>query len=494
MASIFGTTSTTPSVDAAPRSRSDDGDGGCGLFDDTSAQHQRLEEALRAQKRQRTAATVSNSNSSSSYCQQETPSETTLQIRRAQASHPVILEQLTLSARTDDDDTTDSISGGSHGAVGGRDQRDPANARSRDCPGRLWSRPTGSHRGAGIAAVSPGGVSRLGGTPHITEIVQPEEGEYYHHYAGRRRHQHHSLLGRGHALSRTHGCALRGRRWQEVDDTATTAHAPTATSAAHCTRTNHIWETSPLLNSVVQHALRGAAADDPPRLVYAGWIFSFPGAPDQPWHQDGTPLFPTSSSSQSINQQLPPYALNVFVPLQDADGALASGPTEFVVGSHRMDEATAMRAVERHNINNQRKEAATAVVGCDDDDDDDDDLPPIVSPVLQRGDVLIYDYRICHRGTANLTAAHWMETNSSSSSIAYNSISSNHNSANDDNDPNGGGRVRTILYLMYARPWFREHLNFGTERLLPPPSSPSSSSTATAAVVGKAPKPKGQVT
>ena len=57
-----------------------------------------------------------------------------------------------------------------------------------------------------------------------------------------------------------------------------------------------------------------------------------------------------------------------------------------------------------------------------------------IAPLLKKGDALIYDYRVCHRGTANLSK---------------------------------DKSTRIMLYLMYARPWFREHLNFGTEKLFP---------------------------
>jgi len=192
---------------------------------------------------------------------------------------------------------------------------------------------------------------------------------------------------------------------------------------------SNIWDHSSLLQSTIQTLLDGGSqtVDAAPKLVYAGWIFSFPGesvSVDQPWHQDGLPLFPTD-----ISQQLPPYAVNVFIPLETGDAALASGPTEFVVGSHRLDADAAMRAT----------------TGTDQVDDDH----PVISPILQRGDILLYDYRTCHRGTANLTA--------------HQVVAGSNNSKNDRNS----GRVRTILYLMYARPWFREHLNFGPERLLP---------------------------
>jgi hypothetical protein len=60
-----------------------------------------------------------------------------------------------------------------------------------------------------------------------------------------------------------------------------------------------------------------------------------------------------------------------------------------------------------------------------------------ISAVLGRGDILLYDYRICHRGTSNLCQP-----------------------KEDDKDTSPDG-TRKVLYRMYARPWFREHLNFG---------------------------------
>lgn len=149
-----------------------------------------------------------------------------------------------------------------------------------------------------------------------------------------------------------------------------------------------------------------------PRLVYAGLILSFPGSNDQPWHQDGMPLF--AELDEDGHPVLPPYALNVFLPLTDQDAVPEAGPTEFVPASHRLPPDRVMQTVAQ-----QKAE--------------------IVGPVLQQGDCLVYDYRVCHRGTSNLTATKKKK----------------------------GGRVRRILYLMYARPWFKEHMNFGTESLFP---------------------------
>jgi hypothetical protein len=132
----------------------------------------------------------------------------------------------------------------------------------------------------------------------------------------------------------------------------------------------------PLIDGLVNSVLHGPEI---PNLVYAGWIYSFPNSSDQPWHTDGCPLFDEGSG---ISSSLPCYAVNVFCGIQhhrhhddDNDGRekgeaklLELGPTEFVVGSHRMDPNDAMN-------------------GIDD----------AVSVVLGRGDILLYDYRICHR-------------------------------------------------------------------------------------------------
>lgn len=181
---------------------------------------------------------------------------------------------------------------------------------------------------------------------------------------------------------------------------------------------------------IVHSLLGGATAREEahmPILVYVGLIVSLPGSDDQPWHQDGMPLF----TEQSDMVDIPPYALNVFLPLTDDDAAIESGPTEFIPGSHRLSEDKVMEAVDR-------AEKREVTEKDEDDESDDEELPGIAGPILRQGDALIYDYRVCHRGTSNIT----------------NRVAKD-----------GKGRARKILYLMFARPWFREHLNFGKEKL-----------------------------
>ena len=97
-------------------------------------------------------------------------------------------------------------------------------------------------------------------------------------------------------------------------------------------------------------------------------IVSLSGAPAQHWHRDNDRLFGDDTPSA-----MPPYALNVFVPLTDLSAEL--GPTEFALGSH-----TSIKRVSA-----------------------DHGLPefPSVSFPVASGSIIMADYRTVHRGLAN---------------------------------------------------------------------------------------------
>jgi predicted nicotinamide N-methyase len=97
-----------------------------------------------------------------------------------------------------------------------------------------------------------------------------------------------------------------------------------------------------------------------------GCVVSYPHAPAQHFHADGR--------ERGI--------VNVFLPLRDVTRAL--GPTSFKLGSHHWDHECQYpdRAAKRL--------AATAVE---------------VTPELKKGALLLYDYRVMHRGGANATDA-----------------------------------------------------------------------------------------
>lgn len=185
---------------------------------------------------------------------------------------------------------------------------------------------------------------------------------------------------------------------------------------------------NPVLLPIIKHMLGGENGNA--ELVYAGLIFSFPGSQNQPWHQDGEPLFPEEDMLD-----VPSYAFNVFIPLDDVTDEL--GPTQFLPGtllSERAEEVNEelmqwAMIESKWSAAGDHKASMRMVLGAE--EDEWMSRNKVVAPLLRRGDVMMYDYRTCHRGTENLSQS----------------------------------KTRTMLYLMYARPWLKEHLNFGTEKL-----------------------------
>lgn len=142
--------------------------------------------------------------------------------------------------------------------------------------------------------------------------------------------------------------------------------------------------------------------------LFQGAVIAEPGAADQQPHMDGGHLFQGTHAYEQA--QNPCHCLNVFVPLVDVTEEL--GPTEFWPGSHVLAKASAAFA------------SAT----------------PSVSLAGQRGDAIVFDYRVVHRGRAN-----------------------------------EGDASRPVLYLTSSRSWFRDAQNFPAERLLGEPRSAAAS-------------------
>lgn len=132
------------------------------------------------------------------------------------------------------------------------------------------------------------------------------------------------------------------------------------------------------------------------QLCHVSLLMATPGATDQSWHSDGGHV--------SLSEHLPCHALNVFIPLVDVP--LELGPTEIRPGTHyhTRNLAPLMLAARA------KKTLRSPVVPC-----------------LQRGDALIFDYRLLHRGRAN---THPNQIN------------------------------RPILVLTFARKWFVDVCNF----------------------------------
>lgn len=131
-------------------------------------------------------------------------------------------------------------------------------------------------------------------------------------------------------------------------------------------------------------------------VVNVSLVVSDAGAGDQSWHSDGPHV--------SIGEYLPCHCMNIFIPLVDVD--LENGPTSFRPGSQYL------------TIDLQKKFLAAFLKKT---------LKPIATPVLKMGSILLFDYRILHRGTANKTEL-----------------------------------PRPILVLTFGKSWYKDNLNFPT--------------------------------
>ena len=106
------------------------------------------------------------------------------------------------------------------------------------------------------------------------------------------------------------------------------------------------------------------------QMCHVSLLMATPGALNQSWHSDGGHV--------SLSQHLPCHVLNVFIPLVDVP--LELGPTELRPASHYLTRNLAPMML----IAKAKKT-----------------LRAPITPTLKRGDVLVFDYRILHRGRAN---------------------------------------------------------------------------------------------
>ncbi len=94
--------------------------------------------------------------------------------------------------------------------------------------------------------------------------------------------------------------------------------------------------------------------------AHCGLMLALPDSQPQIYHCDGLHM--------SNTHHLPPYAINVFIPLIDVD--TQNGPTEFVPTSHLLGHFYT-------------------------------ETTPVILPLVEAGHCLVFDYRIRHRGLSN---------------------------------------------------------------------------------------------
>jgi hypothetical protein len=141
-------------------------------------------------------------------------------------------------------------------------------------------------------------------------------------------------------------------------------------------------------------------------VMLQGAVIALPHAPEQLWHIDGPHLFPEHP------HHVPAHCLNVFIPLVDLTEE--NGPTQICPGSHFLTRSTT-RTFKASADN------LTAIQYTD----------PPVNLTAAAGSIFLFDYRLLHRGLANRSS-----------------------------------HPRPLLYLVMARPWYRDR-TFPPRRLDP---------------------------
>jgi len=140
------------------------------------------------------------------------------------------------------------------------------------------------------------------------------------------------------------------------------------------------------------------------KLCHVSLLIAVPGSTDQAWHADGGHV--------SLTEHLPCHCLNIFIPLQNITHTM--GPTEFRPGGH---------------VFTRRLAAMVLAAKCR-----KTTWRPPVWPALMEEDIVLFDYRILHRGRANMTQR----------------------------------TDRHVLVLTYCEPWFEDILNFPKRSMFDP--------------------------
>eukprot|EP00521_Asterionellopsis_glacialis_P000295 CAMPEP_0195254240 /NCGR_PEP_ID=MMETSP0706-20130129/4941_1 /TAXON_ID=33640 /ORGANISM="Asterionellopsis glacialis, Strain CCMP134" /LENGTH=405 /DNA_ID=CAMNT_0040306891 /DNA_START=1076 /DNA_END=2293 /DNA_ORIENTATION=- len=127
---------------------------------------------------------------------------------------------------------------------------------------------------------------------------------------------------------------------------------------------NALWSSSQSSEEGSSSSNGNKEEDSSSSVAAAGFLINQPGSKSQGWHRDG----PDEGY------------IDVFVPLVDLTDDL--GPTRLLPGTHRLSDDDAWLLLEKK------------------DGEDPQQLPHVV-PLLQKGQLLLFDYRTFHKGQGN---------------------------------------------------------------------------------------------
>ena len=183
------------------------------------------------------------------------------------------------------------------------------------------------------------------------------------------------------------------------------------------------------------------------KIINVSIIVSTPGSADQKWHADGGHV--------DIEKHLPCHCCNIFVPLTAITEL--NGPTEFRPRSHYYTrQLTKMMLLAKAR----------------------NELQPIDAPTVSSlGDIIVFDYRILHRGRGNnhlndkqeQPAVSDVTNEPSSSTTRVNGTTGADRTDNHDEsssrshermDHGHHSNHRVILVITVSLPWFHDVLNY----------------------------------
>ena len=204
------------------------------------------------------------------------------------------------------------------------------------------------------------------------------------------------------------------------------------------------------------------------RLLDASrYLLTLPGSPDQTLHADAS-----LEAEDAAGLRLPTYAVNVYIPLVDLTES--NGALQVIPGTHRgVREARyegGSQQGEQGEQEPQEWQGAQGAqgrgegVGGKAGEAGEQRQPPILMTV-PAGSVVLYDFRLLHRGTMN--QGDRRTTRRTANSDAAPAATASSTAA--PHPPSLAGS-RPVLYLTFARPWFTDKGEFSDESVWDAPT------------------------